>query len=116
MWALVKDEVAMKTRTGIQSKKFMLTVMWTLHGFHVIDRLPTGAKSNSTHYTTNGLEPFHQTFFPQGRNSHGKRLVVRVDNCSFYKSVTTEWFMKTRDMVSTAYPSYSPDLAPGNFC
>jgi hypothetical protein len=57
----------------------------------------------------------HQAFFPQGRNPHGKQLVVQFDNCSVHSSVTTESFMKTRTTVSMPGPSYSPDLAPSHF-
>jgi hypothetical protein len=53
--------------------------MWNPHGFHVIDRLPTGVKINSTYYFINILQPLRQTFFSQGRNPHGKPLVVHVE-------------------------------------
>jgi histone-lysine N-methyltransferase SETMAR len=114
MWTLVKDDVARKTRSGIQNKKFRFTIMWKPPGFRVIRRLPTGAKIDSTYCATNILQ-LHQAFSPRGRNPHGKRLVVHVDNYSVHRSVTTESFMKTRDMVSTPHPPYSPDLAPSDF-
>jgi hypothetical protein len=89
--------------------------MWNPHGFHVIDQLPAGAKINSTYYTTNIIQPFYQAFFLQGRNPHGKQLVVHVDNCSVHTGVTTELFMKTWDMVSMPHPPYSPGTVPIDF-
>jgi cyclophilin family peptidyl-prolyl cis-trans isomerase len=114
MWALAKDEVT-TTRTDIQSKKFIFLIMWNIHGFHVVDRLPAGARINGTYDIINGLQRLHQAFFPQGRNPHGKGLIVPVDNCWVHKSVTSELFMKTRDLVSMLNPPDSPDLASSNF-
>jgi transposase len=115
MWSLTEDEVATKPRTTIATKKFMYTIMWNPHGFHVIDLLPSDAKMNSTYYTSNVLEPLHQNFFPEGRTPQGKRLVVHVDNCSVHTSAITKEFMETHDMVSMPHPPYSPDLAPSDF-
>jgi histone-lysine N-methyltransferase SETMAR len=114
MWALAKDDVARQTRTDIQSKKFMFTIMWNPDGFHVIGWLPTGPKISGAYYITNILQPLHSPFFPQGRGSHGKGLAVHVTCCSVHRSITTESFMKTRDMVLMPHPPYSPDLAPSD--
>jgi hypothetical protein len=115
MSALAKDEVVPQIRTDIQSKRFMLTTMWNRHVFHGADRLPTGAKTNNTYYTTKILQPLQGAFFPQGRNPHEKRLIAHVGSRWIHKSVTTESAVETRDMVSMPGPPYSPDLAPSNF-
>jgi hypothetical protein len=80
VWAPAKDEVATKARTDIQNKEFMLIVMWNLHGFHVIERLPTSSKRHSVHYTTSVLQTLYQVFLPRRRTPRGKRLVVDADN------------------------------------
>jgi hypothetical protein len=115
MWALARDDVVSKPRTEIQSKKFMFTIMWNPLGFHVIDRLATGEKINSTYFTAHILGPLHQVFFPTGRNPREKRLVVHVDNCSVHRSQTTRTFMQNNDMTDMPHPPYSPDLAPSDF-
>jgi hypothetical protein len=63
---MAKDEVATKARTDNQSKKVMLTMMWSPHGIHVIARLLTGAKINSTNYTTHILQPLQRPSFRKG--------------------------------------------------
>jgi hypothetical protein len=35
----------------------MFTMMWTPLGFHIVDKLPTGAKMDSGYFTTNILGP-----------------------------------------------------------
>jgi hypothetical protein len=59
MWALANDGVATKTKIDIQSEKFMYPIMWNSHGFHVIDRLPTGAEIKSKYYTVKIRQPLH---------------------------------------------------------
>jgi hypothetical protein len=57
MWTLAKDNVATKPKHGIHTKKFMFTVMWNRLRFHVVDKLPTGAETNSGYFTANVLSP-----------------------------------------------------------
>jgi hypothetical protein len=42
-------------------------------------------------------------------------MAVHVDNCSVHRSMTTESFMKTPDMISMPHPPCSPNLAPSDF-
>jgi histone-lysine N-methyltransferase SETMAR len=115
MWSVVRDDVATIPRTDIATKKFMYTIMWNPSGFHVIDKLPLGAKMNSGHYTANVLQPLYEVFFPRGRKPRAKRLVVHVDNCSVHRSGATEAFMESHEMIRMPHPPYSPDLAPSDF-
>jgi hypothetical protein len=108
--------VATKTKVDIQNKKFMFAIPWNPDRFHVIDRFPTGAKINSTYDATKIVQPLHEAFFPQGRNPHGKRPVVYVNNRLVHRSVAIDLFMKTRDMVSMPHPPHSANLAPTGFC
>jgi hypothetical protein len=39
-----------------------------------------------------------------------------TDNCPVHGSVTTESFMKTRNIASSPHPPNSPELAPSDFC
>jgi hypothetical protein len=53
MWILTGDYIATKPKHGIPTKKFMFTVMWNPLGFHIVERLPTGAEMNSDDFTPN---------------------------------------------------------------
>jgi hypothetical protein len=115
MWALASDEVATKPRADIATKRFMFTIMCRPLGFHVIDRLPTGAKMNSAYYTLNVIQRRHRVFFPQGRQSHTKRQVVQVDNCSVHTSTATEAFMNSRlrrAITRGRWPKVAQDSKP----
>jgi hypothetical protein len=76
MWVLSRDYVATKPKHDIHTQKFMFTVTWTPLEFHVVDKLPTGAKINSDYFIPNILEPIEQKIFPNGRKPHAKRLTA----------------------------------------
>jgi hypothetical protein len=94
----------------------MITVTWNPLGFHVVDKLPTGAKMNSDYFVPNILEPLEQRIFPNGRKLHAKRLTVHLENCSIYTSGASEVFMAEYNMIRLKHPPYSRDLAPSDFC
>jgi hypothetical protein len=77
VWTLAKDNVVIKPGRDIQTAKFMFTVIWKPLGFHVIDRLPTGARMNSEYYTTNILARLEEKIFPnipRGKNCACKKI------------------------------------------
>jgi hypothetical protein len=88
-WLLSRNNVLKKPRLDIQSKKFMLTIIWNPSSFHVVDRLPNDIKINSAYFVTNVLIlliPLEQVIFPRGRAPHEKRLVISIDNCPVHTS------------------------------
>jgi hypothetical protein len=72
MRTLSRDNVAIKPRQQIQSKKFMFTIIWNPTGFYVVDRLPNETKMNSAYFVTNLIAPFKQAIFLRGRAPHQK--------------------------------------------
>jgi hypothetical protein len=111
MWTLSRDDLATKTRQQIQSKKFMLMIIWNPIGFYVVDRLPNDTKMNSDYFVTNILIYLEQMIFPCRRTPHEKGLVVSVDNCSVHTSRdSTDWLDK-HDIHRMPDQSYSPNLA-----
>jgi hypothetical protein len=53
MWTLTQDEIARKPRPDIHTKNSMFPVLWNPLGFHVVDKLRTGAKMESDYFATN---------------------------------------------------------------
>jgi hypothetical protein len=86
MWTRTRDDVATKPKHDIHTTKFMFTVLWNPLGFHVIDKLPTGARMNSEDFTTNILAPLEQKIFPSGRKPHAKRLTIHLDNARYLQA------------------------------
>jgi hypothetical protein len=70
MQALSRNDVAIKPRQQIQSKKFMFTIIWNPTRFYVFDRLLNDTKMNSAYFVTNILLPLEEAIFPQARAPH----------------------------------------------
>jgi hypothetical protein len=97
--------------SDIHTKKFMFTVIWNPLGFHVTNKLLTGAKMDSDYFTPNTLGIVEQKVFPTGGNPHAKRLTMHLDNCSIQTSRTTEKYIRQHNMIRLQHPLYSLDLA-----
>jgi transposase len=94
----------------------MFTVVWNPLGFHVIDKLPTGARMNRECFTINVLARLEKEIFPEGRTAHAQRLItVYMNNCSIHTSGATEDCMKQNNMLRVRYQPYSPGLVPCDF-
>jgi hypothetical protein len=115
MWTLSRDDVATKTRLDIQSKEFMLTIIWTTTGFYIVDRLPNDNKMNSAYLMTYILPPLEQTIFSRGRAPHQKPLVSHLGNYSVYVRRGSRDWLDEYDMRRRPQRLDSPDLASSDF-
>jgi hypothetical protein len=62
-------KVPERERHTIQSRKFMLTIVWNPRGFHLIKVLEKGRKFNAGYYIAEVLEPLsHCPIVPMALN------------------------------------------------
>jgi hypothetical protein len=74
----------------IRIRKLMLTVIWGIDGFHVVD-LVTEQHSYSTQYFPSHIfEPLLPAVFPDGRKSHSRRVSLHPDKCRVHRSKFSE--------------------------
>jgi hypothetical protein len=57
-----EDETPQRERKTVSSSKMMLTIVWNLHGFHMIDVLPKGSKFNAGYYISHIRLPLLEIF------------------------------------------------------
>jgi histone-lysine N-methyltransferase SETMAR len=115
IWTLSRDDVVIKPRHDIQSKKTIFLIIWNPSGFYIVDRFPNHAKMNSADFVTNLLIPVEQPIFPRGRAPHERRPVVYLDNCFVQANgVSTDWH-KEYSIPRMPHSPYSYDLAPCDF-
>jgi hypothetical protein len=60
VWLPRDEKVPERERHTIQSKKFMLTIVWNPRGFHLIKALEKGRKFNAGYDVAEILEPLSQ--------------------------------------------------------
>jgi hypothetical protein len=80
-WSVCRDDVATKTKPMIGTPKFMLTVMWEIKRFRVVDLMTSQNQFNSQYFVEHIMMPLVQETFPHGRNRCALRLHLHLDNC-----------------------------------
>jgi hypothetical protein len=115
MWTLTTDDVAIKPKKNIQTKKLMSTIFWSPLGFPAVDELAAGAKMDNDYFITNVLAQVERKMFPDGRTPHAKRLTVHWDNCSVHINAASQVCLAEHSMIGLKHLPYSRDLAPSDF-
>jgi hypothetical protein len=104
----------LRERSTISSPQFMLTVMWTLSRFHVLEARPKSGKLNTDSCTNKNLV----TISDWKRLSIGtesNKLWIHSDNARPSSAkVSTDFFALNR-MKKMPYRSHSPDLGTLKF-
>ena len=99
----------------ITHQKFMITIIWGVWGFFVVDMLPNGMSYNSSYFISNILHVLgeqKQQIWPKS----GKRKVwIHLDNCKVHNSKMTMEEIQKSQFKRAPHPAYSPDIAPSDF-
>jgi hypothetical protein len=91
--------------------KFMLTVMWGVDGFHVVDLMTAQKKFDSPYFVANILTALVQRIIPAGRRVHAVRLHCHLDNSRVHFSKVSEKSFVENQIVQVPHPPSSLDLA-----
>jgi hypothetical protein len=110
-----RDEGPQWADPAIGTAKFMLTAIWGVNGFHLLDLMPSQCRFNTQYFMEHIMPPLVQTVFPHGRTRYTPRLNVHHDNCSVHFSKVTEDFFIENQLLHFSHPPYSPDLALSDF-
>jgi histone-lysine N-methyltransferase SETMAR len=111
IWLQADQEPPERTRHTIQDEKVMVTIVWSVDGFHVVDHLPNGVKFNADYYANHILIPLldSNAFVPP------KKLIVHADNAPVHRAEKCQKMMQEFEFERAPHPPYSPDLAPSDF-
>jgi hypothetical protein len=104
-----------RARPQIGTKKFMLTVIWGVGGFHVVDLMTSQSSFDSQYFVRNAMTPLIAHIVPQGRIPHGRRLYLHLENCRVHFSKVIDQFITQNQILRVPYSPYSPDIAPSDF-
>jgi hypothetical protein len=85
-----------KSETADRHKKFMLTIIWGVDGFHVVDLMTSQHSFNSEYFMSHVLTPMVVKVFTRGRIPHIRRLQLHLDNCRVHFSKATGQFITVR--------------------
>jgi hypothetical protein len=69
----------------IGMEKVILTLIWRIKGFHVVDMMPATGCFNTKYCFIHMMDSLLAQF-PNGKKSHALRLSVCLDNCRVHSS------------------------------
>jgi hypothetical protein len=114
VWLPRDKKIPERERHTIQSKKFILMIVWNPRGFHLIKVFEKGCKSNTGYYIAELFESLSQWRSIEAAGKE-RKLLVHADNARPHTAkLSTQYFNENR-MKSVPYPPCSPDLAPSDF-
>ena len=114
-WCLENEERPEFEGDHITHQKIMITIIWGVWGFFVIDELPQGVSYNSSYFKQNILDVLISKKFQIWPNSNGKKIWLHLDNCKVHSSKQTTTNISQSSFKRAPHPPYSPDIAPSDF-
>jgi hypothetical protein len=93
----------------------MLTAIWGVNGFYLLDLMPSEYRFSAQYFVEHVMAPLVQTVFPQGRTRYTHRLNVHLDNCRVHFLKVMEQVSIENQLLQVPHPSYGPHLAPSDF-
>jgi hypothetical protein len=93
----------------------MLTVIWGIGGFHVVNMTRLGRCLNAEYFLTHALDPLLATVFAEGRKGYALQLSIYLENCRPHFSNTSKQYFDENSLTTVPHPPCSPDLASSDF-
>ena len=93
----------------------MITIIWGVLGFFIIDELPQGVSYNSSYFKQNIFDVLISKKCQIWPNTKGKKIWLHLDNYKIHNSklITTE--ISKSPFKRAPHPPYSPYIAPSDF-
>ena len=96
-------------------QKIMVTIIWGVWGFYIVDCLISGISFNSSYFMEHILNQLIEKKNEIWPNSTGKKIWLHLDNCKVHNSKLIMQKINQSPFKRAAHPPYSPDLAPSDF-
>jgi hypothetical protein len=111
-WAEMNTPRPIASRPTYFPQKVMMTVFWSVEGFHVVDQLPKKTTMDAVYFQKRILDPLKDLLKPELSTIP---IWVHYDNCGPHKATATADYLTELGFKRMMHPSYSPDLAPCDF-
>jgi histone-lysine N-methyltransferase SETMAR len=114
-WCLIDDTNPKAVCQKNSWNKNMVTIFWSVFGFHVVDVLPQGESFNSSYFCANIISPLAEQKDSYGYETHRRKVHIHFDNCKVHRSKKSTQCIDDNGFKKVPHPAYSPDLAPSDF-
>jgi len=113
-WAASPEDVQRNASRTLQSKKVMVTILWGLKGYYIVEALPVDQKYNSI-YFVKLLQKLRDNLKATRGFKRIKIFYLHLDNAKVHRSQYTTEQAEELGFKMLPHPPYSPDLAPSDF-
>jgi len=113
-WADSSSKVTIHAKKTIQSKKVMVTILWGIGGFYLVEQLPSDQSFNSLYFVTL-LQKLKKKLSQTKAMKKIKQFNIHLDNAKVHRSHYTMEKADELGFHMLPHPPYSPDLAPSDF-
>ena len=93
----------------------MVTIFWSVFGFHVVDILPKGVSFDTDYFRDNILAKLVEKKEEYCHDIESRKVYLHCDNCRVHRSFGTTVYCSKNGFDRVPHPTYSPDLAPSDF-
>lgn len=114
IWLAPEEEIPLRERKMIYTKKFMVSIFWNVNGFLLIDILDEGSTFNSDYFIHNILERING-LTQEWSEKEQRNITLHFDNARPHTAEKVRQYMKCNKMKRAPHPPYSPDIAPSDF-
>jgi transposase InsO family protein len=97
--------------TWFGTGKMIVTIVRNSRGFHLVDAVPKGQKTNANYYIDRILQPLLES----RSTGRGPGLMIHADNARPYPARKTFKFCRENRWEMARHPPYASDLAPSDF-
>jgi histone-lysine N-methyltransferase SETMAR len=112
VWAPPGTSCSPIRKATIGKEKVMLTVFWSVSGFHVIYPTKWGEALNSELFIKHVLIELAKQFHPDPESN---KIYLHMDNSRVHTSAAATEAIGALGFARIPQPPYSPDLAPSDF-
>lgn len=111
-WILPEKDIPFIEYKGFQLEKLIISIIWGVHGFYVIDTLLSGISFNSSYFIEHILNLLEAVKSDIQQVNSKTKCYLHLDNCKVHNSMVSEERIKAIGFLRTPYPPYSSDIAP----
>ena len=114
-WCTPEEESPQEVSQACNWNKIMVTILWSVNGFHVVNAKPTSVRFNSSYMCDIILPELLEKKHEFMCNPNENPIYIHLDNCRVHNSKKTNCFFISKNILRVIHPPYSPDIAPSDF-
>lgn len=115
VWVAEDEKGPIMDGSEIQQEKVMVTIIWGISGFLVLDMLPENESFDSSYFIEHIMTHFKQSHLIQSLKKFHIRVYLHLDNSRVHNSKYSHKRIKSAVIFRALQPAYSPDISLSDY-